>query len=105
MKLSLTPAPTFVADALIKVPGQDEPVRVSVTWKHKGKADLVAWLDAAKDRDDVEALMEVMAGWGEEIDAPFSAESLATVLDQYQTSALDFTRAYLKALAGEREKN
>jgi hypothetical protein len=105
MKLSLTPAPTFVSDAFIQVPGQETPVRVAVTWRHKGKAALAAWLDATKDYDDAAALMEIIAGWGDEIDAPFSEESLMVLLDQYPTSAMDFTRAYIKALAGAREKN
>lgn len=105
MKLTLAPSSTFAAPAQITVPGQSAPVTVTITWQHKGKKALAEWLARLTDVDDIAALSEVIAGWGEEIDAPYSPENLAALLDAYPSAALDLARAYVSAINGERAKN
>lgn len=105
MKLTLNPASTFAAPAQISVPGQADPVTVTITWRHKGRKALADWVVQLTKTDDVDVLSDVIAGWGDEIDAPYTRENLAALLDAYPTAALDFARAYVAAMSGERAKN
>jgi hypothetical protein len=102
--LKLQPAETFAGSAEIPVPGQ-EPARVSMTWRHKGREALQAWVNSAVGRDDVDVLAEVIASWGPEIDEPFSREALARLLDAYPGAAQALFWAYRKDLTEGRRKN
>ncbi len=102
--LKLDPAPTFTAPALISVPGGD-PIEVRITWRHKGRAAYQAWLDGPPNRTDVQALAEIIADWGVEIDAPYNEENLARLLDIYPAAATDLILAYRQALFEGRRKN
>lgn len=103
--LTLVPAATFDAPAEIHVPGRAEPVQVIVTWRHKGRKEFAAWFDSSKDRDDADALAEVIVCWGAQIDQPYSRENLERLLDAYPNSALDLLNAYRDGLRGGRRKN
>lgn len=104
--LKLNPQPTFNAPAMITVPGQDEPVKIGVTWRHKSRAELEEWLKGLSTRRDDEMLAEVMAGWDEsDIDAPYSADALRALLNNYPRAAVDLMTAYSKALYEGRAKN
>ncbi|MDD5297669.1 MAG: phage tail assembly chaperone [Rhodocyclaceae bacterium] len=107
----INPAPTFSAPVSLTVPGQDESATLDITFQHKGKQALSAWIKAAVEgRADLDSLTEVVAGWdGVSDDAgnplPFSPEALATLLDQYPAAAGEFYAAYRKALTESRAKN
>jgi hypothetical protein len=104
--LTLNPQPTFVAPALITVPGQAEPVSISVTWRHKSRTELDAWLKGLSSRDDHEVLSEVIAGWDEaDVDSPYSVDALCALLNNYPRAAMDLMAAYSRALYEGRAKN
>jgi hypothetical protein len=58
---NLDPAPTFDATVLIPVPG-GPPAPLRLRFKHMGRKAVQAWVADAKDRDDAQFLLRVVAG-------------------------------------------
>ncbi|MDG2617751.1 phage tail assembly chaperone [Thermoleptolyngbya sichuanensis XZ-Cy5] len=102
--LKLRPAETFQGPADIPVPGQ-EPAKVWITWRHKGKTDLMQWIESASSRDDVDLMAEVIVSWGSEVDEPYSREALARLLNAYPGAAQALFFAYRRELTEGRRKN
>jgi hypothetical protein len=106
----IEPNPTFDAEVRITVPGSAEPALLAVTFRHRGRRELKAWIDRAKDAaSDTAYLGEVIASWRGVEDAdgralPYSAEALARLLDAYPASGGELFDAYLDALTRAREK-
>jgi hypothetical protein len=101
--LKIAPAPTFVASVAIPVPGGDAQL-VNFTFRHMGKAALKAWIEAARERDDIDSIAQIVAGW-DGIDAEFSAENLAQLLDAYPSAAVAVLEAYVGELGKAAAKN
>jgi hypothetical protein len=114
----LTPNPTFSSEVRLTIPGEAEPGRITVTWRHKTRADYLAWRNqpaedptAGGARIDAAFLGKVIAGWDGPVDGPddkpvpYSQEALALLLDTFPGAALDLLMAYEKALLESRAKN
>lgn len=108
----LVPNPTFTADAAISVPGQAEPARLRMEWRHRSRAELQSWLDqlADKQTDEVDGLDLVIVGWdgaedqdGETV--PYSKERLRQILENYPAAGADLVRSYVRALTESRLGN
>ncbi len=106
MALKLNPAPTFKAKVGIPVPGQDKPEEIVCIFKHMTRDAFAAFGDPveAKSRTDVESLMAIMAGW-DGVDAEFSADAVAMVVQQYHGAAFAITSAYIAELTKARLGN
>lgn len=98
------PNPTFEAPARITVPGQEALGEFVGVWKYKGRKALKAFIQGLGEMSDIEAIGEVLIGW-REVDVPFSAEALQTVLDNYPASPEELLQAYFIGLQESRLKN
>lgn len=101
-KLSLSAAPTFKAKVPIPVPGSD-PALVEFTFKHRTRDAVVAWLDAARDDKDEDAVLELATAW--DLDDAFTAENIARLCQNYAGAGVAIVNTYLQELRGARAKN
>lgn len=107
----IVPNPTFTAEVRISVPGSSEGAPLTLTFRHRGRQELKAWIDRAKDAaNDAAYLGEIIESWRGVEDAegrplPYSAEALARLLDAYPPAGAEVFDAYLEALTKGREKN
>jgi hypothetical protein len=108
---SIVPNPTFTTTVRLSVPGSDVGAPLTITWRHKGARALAAWLGSAADRtDDAAFLGEVIADWqcvhgADGAAVPYSAESLAVLLDAFPSAGQELVRHYRHELADARAKN
>lgn len=101
-KLKLDPNPTFDWAVSIPVPGAD-PVPVRFTFKHRSREAVLKWFDEAKDKNDVDTVMDVAVGW--ELDDEFNRENVERLCTNYGGAGAAVLNAYLVELRGAREKN
>lgn len=106
----LNPAPTFTAQVPLSVPGLPEPLALAVTFRHKGKSALAAWMASAAGKQDAELLHEVIAGWsgmqdeaGAEVS--YSLAALTDLLENYPAAHGELFRGYLGELTEAKRKN
>lgn len=107
MTFILQPKPTFKSEVSIPVPGGKEGT-IKFEFKHKGRKELRVFIESLgkedAQRDDAEALMDIVAGW-EGVDEKFSKEALETLVDAYPGAASAIFTAYHRALLEGRAKN
>lgn len=125
----IVPNPTFTSKVALTVHGADQPADLTVTWRHKGRAALSAWLakpaaaaaaaaapGAAGNTllagvpADAAWLAEVMADWSGPVladgePAPFCDAALIALLDSYPAAGGELMAAYLRASTESRAKN
>lgn len=106
----LIPNPTFAVDVHLSVPGQAEPSTLQITYRHKNKTALAAWLAPAPGTTDAALLGEVIADWSGVLDGdgrpvPYSPAALEELLHNHPTAAPELHRAYLRELTESRRKN
>lgn len=120
----INPNPTFSEFISLTVPGHALPARISVTFRHKNQADLNEWFQRNQDRTAVDALDEVIVGWGDPAQnehgeeergiapigadgerLPYTREALATLVANYAAATAEITRGYVIALRASRLKN
>ena len=105
-KLTLVPEPVFKAPVPIPVPG-GEPVEVVFHFLHKDQSELQELIDQASDQEaaisDVDVLMEICCDW-DDIDQPFSRESLEIFDKNWHGGARAVFDAYICELKGIRRK-
>ena len=88
----------------------DAQARLQLTYRHKGRNEMVAWVERAKTEDGAALLCEVVAGWGEvegpdgEL-APYSEQAFLTLLDDYPMAALEIFNDYVSVVPEFRTKN
>jgi hypothetical protein len=106
----LNPNPTFECAVPLSVAGIPEPVDLRVTFKHKNKTALSAWMKDAGSKDDTTLLAEVLTGWvgmkddkGE--DVPFSTTALRDLLENYPAAHGEIFKTYLRELTEAKRKN
>lgn len=106
----LDPSPTFDVQVPISVPGKAQPLDLSVSFRHKRKTAIAAWINTARGRTDVEILGEVIESWsgvhnakGE--DVPYSVAALTTLLENYPAAKDDLFQVYLRELTEAKRKN
>lgn len=101
--LSLNPAPTFIAEVGIPVPG-GEPHPVKFTFKHRARDEIVEWHKSTAERDDdVGLFREFVLAW--DLDDAFTDENIARLLNNYPGASSAITVGYLRELRGVRAKN
>ena len=105
----LEPNPTFTAPVAIPLPG-GETATIEMTFMHLGRKSLQRFLDRVKDLPDAEAIGDIVASWsgvggkdGEPM--PYTAENLASMLDNYHGAALAILQTYIRELTVQRVKN
>ena len=98
----IDPDPVFTAPIDIPLPG-GERKSFTGSFKHKGRAEAQAFLESAQG-DDVEMVAEILLGW-DGVDAEFSRETLARLLDNYVGAGAAILEAWALGLAGGRAKN
>lgn len=101
-KLILNPSPTFKAKVAIPVHG-GAPVDVEFTFKHRSREAYRDFLEALPNREDVDVVLDVAAGW--DLDDPFDADSVAKMTENYIGSARAVLNTYMVELTGGRAKN
>lgn len=100
----INPKPVFRATVPLSVPGSDKPAAISVDFKHLGKSALRDYFAGLEGKSDAEALGEIVTGW-EGVDAPFSADALGQLLDNYPAAAGELFEAFRRELLEARAKN
>lgn len=106
----LNPAPTFVAQVPISVPGLSEPLEVAITFRHKAKTAVKSWMDNAAGKTDADLLHEIIAGWSgmqaeDGAEVAYSLTALGDLLENYPASHGELFRAYLRELTEAKRKN
>lgn len=101
----LQPKPTFWATVSISVPGQDKPSAIQVQFNHLGREAMKIYFDGLQDgQDDAAALLTIVSGW-KGVDAEFSPESLATLIDNYPSAAKAMFEAFTRETLEAKSKN
>jgi hypothetical protein len=101
--LKLKPNPTFVVPVTIPVPGGGDTA-IEITVKHMGRDALRAFLDEAKDRDDLSNVSGFVVDW-RGVDVEFSQDALASILNNYPLAATAMLDAYLAEIGRAAAKN
>lgn len=106
----LTPNPTFSAQVPLSVPGLPEPLKVAITFRHKTKPALQAWMRDGRGKDDAALLHELIVGWegmtdADGADVPYSLTALNDLLANYWCASDEITAAYLYELKESKRKN
>lgn len=99
----LQPNPTFTSKVSISVPG-GKAVQVGIVFRHLSRKALKDYFAGLEGRADEDALAEIVTGW-EGIDAPYSAENLATLIDNYPGAAMELFDAFRRDLLDAARKN
>ena len=86
------------------MPGVDKPASVDIEFKHLPRQDIRAYFDALENQTDGEALQQIIVGW-KGVDAPFSAENLQSLLDNYPAAAGELFDSFRRELLESRRKN
>ncbi|WP_032115197.1 phage tail assembly chaperone [Candidatus Arsenophonus nilaparvatae] len=98
-KFTLIPKPTFKANVLIPVAGKKEPEVVTFTFNHKAMSELETMREMPID----EFYQQIIADWA--IEAPYHADNLKLLFDNYPSAASAISTTYYSELLGQREKN
>lgn len=106
----LQPNPTFPATVQITVPGLPEPIDVQITFRHKNKAALRAWVADGAGKSAAALLHELIVSWTgmqdeKGADVPYSLTALTDLLDGYWAAGDEITEAYLTELKESKAKN
>lgn len=101
-KLTLTPNPTFSAKVGIPVPGKGR-VQTEFTFKHMSRKDVLAWVEAAKDKSDAEYVMGICTGW--ELDDAFTLENVEALCNTYMGAGAEIVSTWMAELRGAQVKN
>ena len=94
-KLRLVANPTFQAKVGIPIAG-GESVDVLMTFKHRTKTDLYAFVSDASGKEDIDLFMAMVSGW--ELEDEFTRENAATLLENYHGAGLATFRVYIDQL-------
>jgi hypothetical protein len=103
--LKLQPNPTFKAKVSIPTPG-GEKVEVELTLRHMTREGLEQFLTGpeAKDRSDEDSIMAIVSAWSG-VDAEFSRDSVALLLQQYHAAGRAIVSAWVSELTQARLGN
>lgn len=100
----LQPKPTFKARVPITVPGETKPAEIEVEFKHMSLEQVRAFFEGLVGKQDADALGEIVVGWSG-VDAAFDAEALATLLNNYPSTAAAMFETFRRELFEARRKN
>lgn len=104
----LHPGPEFTAAVPVSVPGLPEPLDVQITFRHKTKDALKAWMLDAEGKTDAAVLHQIIVSWsGVYVDGqqvPYSLTALTDLLGNYSVAHLEIQRGYLRELTEAKKK-
>lgn len=100
----LQPNPTFKVKVPISIAGQATPPQIEVEFKYLNKAAVKAFFEGMTGKTDAEALAELIVGWSG-VDAPYSQDALATLVENYPASSADLFEAFRRELLEAKRKN
>lgn len=106
----LQPDPTFSAKVPLSVPGMEKPLAVTIVFRHKSKTAFQDYLARMPGRADVDNLDEIIVQWAgligpDGVEAPYSREALATLLENYPTAPGEIFSAYSAEITQAKRKN
>ena len=101
-KLTLTQNPTFRAKVSIPIPG-DKATDVEFTFKARTRDQFKEFIEALKDREDVEVIMDIACGW--ELDDAWSAENVEKLTQIYIGASKAILEKYITELSNARLGN
>lgn len=117
----IVPSPTFTVAVPLTVPGQDKPIEVRMTFRHKSRRDLVdyqarAYTVAEQSAESgaeglyIDYVAEILDAWSGVADAsgaplPYSRDNLALLLEAYPSAGPQIVRRYTRELADARAGN
>ncbi len=96
--------PTFKARVPVSVPGEAVSPEIVVEFRYLGKKAVADYFRNLGGKSDAEALAGIVVGW-EGVDAEYSAETLAELLDNYPAAAADLFEVYRRELLEAKRKN
>ena len=101
-KLTLVPEPLFWAKLDVPVPGA-EAMALSLQLKHRTKTELQTWLETGEGREDVQALLDLVAAW----DLPdlFCAENISLLCENHIGIAGRIVDFYIQELTKAKRGN
>lgn len=102
--LKLEQAPTFWFPVKISLPGRAEPVEIECEGNWFSRTALVEFTTTAATRTDLETCGAVLVGW-KHVDAPYSRDALARLLEMSPRAGLDIYEAWLGQYFEARRKN
>jgi hypothetical protein len=91
--IRLTAAPTWRKEVVIPTPEGD--LKLEVDFRHKTRAELQAFRDSSANREDVDVVMEIVAGWVS--DVPFNRDEVAKFLEDRHQAAMALAKVYMMA--------
>lgn len=103
MNFKIVANPTFNASVPLHIPG-GENESITLVFKHKRMSELKAFAESITEENVIDKLMEIVAGWID-VDADFSRDNLAIMLDNYAGAGIAIMNAYVDELRGAREGN
>lgn len=113
MPFCIDPKPTFQWPTPLTRPGEAEPTVALLTYRHKNRDELAAWVERTREaktaQDEAALLADVLVEWdardGSGSPVPLTVDNLLLVVDRIPTFGYDVTRAYTKAIGESRVKN
>lgn len=99
----IIPNPSFTATVKLSIPG-GTTAAVDVEFKHFSRKALQALFESQGSKGDADFLSEIMVGWSG-IDATYSKETLATLLDNYPAAGAEIFEAFRNELLEAKRKN
>lgn len=100
----LQPNPTFKASVALSVPGEPKQASIEVEFRHLSKSAMRAYFTTLADREDADALADIIVGWGG-VDAAFDRDALAALIDNYPAAAGELFEAFRRETLESRRKN
>lgn len=100
--LTIKAPQSFKAKVTIPAPGGAE-VAFTAIFRHRSRSELHDWVQV-KGRTDEQTIMDCLAGW-EGVDADFSTESVALMLEQYHAAPRVIVETYVDELMQARLGN
>jgi hypothetical protein len=94
---------TFTASINIPLLGGGKDA-LSVTYRHKPRSAMKTFVEGLAEREDVDVLAEVIAGW-DGADAEFSAAALAELIEQQPGAVAALINGYVRAYGEARSGN
>ncbi|MCH9838898.1 phage tail assembly chaperone [bacterium] len=91
-RITLTQKPTFPAPVAIPIPGE-KPDVVVFTFKARTRKEFAEWMEALKEKNNVEAIMECVTGWA--LDDPFTLENVEQFNELYLGAAAAILDKYI----------
>lgn len=102
MSFKLKPDPTFEAIAEISQPGDVEPLRLPLVFRHMTRTQYEAEIVEPKLSVD-DAVRRLVVGW--KVDEPFTPERFNEFLDDFVPASQDIFRTWLKESRESKRKN